>query len=358
MLYKLDDKGRIFLVVITLIIVGLIYTYSVGSVQAWRLGKSDYYFLSKQFAAILVGLMFMVAAYNIPFDYYRKHVVIFYFLTLGLLLLVFFFRPLNGAHRWIILPIINIQPSELAKFTAVLYIAHYLDKKKEKLKDLLSGFLPACFLLGLMVVLIFLEPDTGTALMIALVAFILFFISGINIKHLLGVFLFILPFIISMFFVGYRRTRIISFMNPWEYKETSGYQLIQSLISVGSGGIFGKGIGNSSQKLYFLPEIHTDFIFSVISEELGFIGAVLIFFLILYLFYICVRQSLKFEDNFKSYFIFGIGMMIFMPTLMHLGVILGLLPTKGIALPFISYGGSALVTNMFFAGLIIRSVED
>ena len=355
---SINDEKKIIILMLFLILLGFIYALAAGSMQALRVNKLEYYFLIKQLLAAIVGLVLMVAAYKIPLNYYRSIVVPLYIVTIILLVTVFIFEPINGSHRWISLPIFSFQPSEFAKFTTILYLAHYLDKKNDEIKELLTGFLPACILLGVIVLLILLEPDIGGAFLVAIVAFSLFFIAGANVKHILGIVFFCLPFMIFLMLMGYRKERLISFLDPWSYHNTSGYQLIQSLISVGSGGIFGKGIGNSTQKLYFLPEIHTDFVFAAVAEELGFIGAFILILAILMLFLLSIKSALRQTDYFKFLLIFGVSLMIILPALIHISVVLGLLPTKGITFPLLSYGGSSLMINMFFIGLILRNMRE
>lgn len=357
-LSNIQDSSKIIFVMLLLLCTGLIYCLAAGSMQALRVSDLEFYFLIKQLIACLIGACLIVVACKIPLNFYRKLVFPVYVITVLMLLAVFFSHEINGSRRWLNFPIFSIQPSEFAKFTIILYLAHYLDKKNDEIKDLIKGFLPACILLGVIVLLILIEPDIGTSFLLALVALSLFFIAGANTKHLLGIVSFCLPILIMLLFVGYRRERLFSFLNPWDYHNTSGYQLIQSLISVGSGGIFGKGLGNSTQKLYYLPEIHTDFVYAAIGEELGFIGCLIILLLVVYLFFLCLRSAERQKDNFKFLLIFGISVMLVYPSFIHMAVVLGLMPTKGITLPFVSYGGSSLVVNMFFIGLILRSFKE
>lgn len=355
---NINDERKIILLMLFLILLGFIYSLAAGSMQALRVNKLEYYFLIKQFLAAIIGTILIIAAYKIPLDYYRVIVFPLYVITIILLASVFLFEPINGSHRWINVPIFSLQPSEIAKFTTILYLAHYLDRKNDEIKELLTGFLPACILLGVVVLLVLVEPDMGGAFLIAIVAFSLFFIAGANIKHLLGIVFFSLPFLLFILLMGYHKERLISFLDPWSYHNTSGYQLIQSLISVGSGGLFGKGIGNSTQKLYFLPEIHTDFVFAAVAEELGFIGALILIGMVLALFILCIKSALKQADNFKFLLIFGVSLMIILPALIHISVALGLVPTKGITFPLVSYGGSSLIINMFFVGIVLRNIKE
>jgi len=352
-------KIKIVLFTVILVLTGLIFVFSAGSMQAIRLGKPETYFFYKQFTASVIGIVVMIIAYQIPLESYRKNVFVIYLITLFLLISVFIFPEINGSHRWIILSHINIQPSELAKFTTIIYLAHYLDKKQDKLKDFTKGFMPASILLGILASLIMLEPDFGTTFLIMLLALSLFFVGGVNIMHLLGAIFMTIPLLITLIMMGdYRKMRFISFLNPWEYKDTVGYQLIQSLTAVGSGGIFGKGLGNSSQKLYFLPEAHTDFIYSIIAEEFGFVGSVLVLVLICYIFYISFKIAFMHKDRYKRLLTLGISLLLIYQAIIHVGVAIGILPTKGITLPFISYGGSALIFQLGLMGVLLRSIRE
>lgn len=357
-LKNIKDSNKIIVVTMLLTSIGLLYCLSAGSFQALRVSDQEFYFFIKQLIAFVIGICFFIIACKVPLDFYRKFVVCIYIITVFFLILVFFSPKINGSHRWLSFPFFSIQPSEFAKFTAVLYLAHYLDRKHEEIKYLLNGFLPACVLLGIIVLLILLEPDIGTPFLLVLVTLSLFFIAGANIKHLAGFVFFSLPILFVLLFIGYRRDRLLSFLNPWDYHNTSGYQLIQSLISVGSGGLFGKGLGNSTQKLYYLPEIHTDFVYAAIAEELGFIGAIFVLLLVIYLFYLCLKSAKMQRDNFKFLLIVGIALLFVYSSFIHMAVVLGLMPTKGIALPFVSYGGSSLIINMFLMGLVLRSLKE
>ncbi|WP_022852004.1 putative lipid II flippase FtsW [Limisalsivibrio acetivorans] len=353
-----DSRAKILILTAFLVSVGLIFVFSAGSMQALRIGRGELFFFTKQLLSVFAGLAMMYMAYRIPIRTWRKFVPVLYFLTLVLLIAVFFFRPINGSHRWIIMPGINLQPSELAKFTTVLYLAHYLDKKHDKMGDFSRGFLPASILLGIMGALILLEPDYGTTMLIIAVSFGMFFVGGASLKHMFGVIGFIAPIIGAGLMVGYRKGRILSFINPWEDRYGTGYQLIQSLTAVGSGGVFGKGIGNSSQKLHFLPEAHTDFIFAIITEETGMFGGFVILAAVLALFVIGVRVAMKHTDLFAKLLTFGLAFCLLVQAFFHMSVVTGLLPTKGIGLPFVSYGGSNMLFSLFMTGVLIRSAEE
>ena len=353
-----DMRFQILASCVLLIMIGLVFIYSTGSIQALRLERSEMFFFFKQFVSVILGFIALIIAYHIPLDFYKKNVKIIFAVTLVLLIAVFFMPSINGAKRWIVLPIYSFQPSELAKFTAILYLAYYLDKKNDRMWDFMKGFLPATLLVGGLAALIILEPDFGTTFIIVVVSFAMFLVGGARLTHIFGVVGIVLPILMSALLVGYRRGRLLSFLDPWGDRYGGGYQLIQSLAAVGSGGVFGKGLGNSTQKLFFLPEAHTDFIYAIIAEEAGLIGASLLFLLIVFMFRTTLRAAFNNDDKFKRLLIFGISLMLFVQSFVHIFVVLGLLPTKGITLPFVSYGGSAMVFSLFFVGVILRSIEE
>lgn len=354
-----DERIQIISLTFFMIIIGFLYVYSIGAMQAGRIGKMEYFFLFKQLTSAVIGIIAMYIGYRIPLDSYRKYIPILYIVTVFLLVTVFFFKPVNGAQRWIPLPIFSFQPSELAKIVMIIYFAHYLDKKEDKIQFFGQGIFPASVMLGIMISLVLLEPDFGTTMLIISVSFILLFIGGMDKKYIFFGILILIPIAITVLLMaGYRKARLISFLNPWEYRNTVGYQLIQSLVAIGSGGVTGKGLGNSSQKLFFLPEAHTDFVYSIISEEFGFLGSVVLLLTILYFFILTYRIAMKHYDKYKRFLTLGFGYMFLLQSLIHIGVSVGMLPTKGITLPFISYGGSALIAQMFIIGILLRSVEE
>lgn len=353
-----DIRFQILAACVTLIMIGLVFIYSTGSMQAIRIGRPETFFFMKQFVSVVAGFAALFLAYNIPLEFYRRHVIIIFFVTLVLLVSVFFMPEVNGARRWIPLPIFSFQPSEFAKFTAVLYLAHYLDKKSDKMVDFMKGFLPATLLVGILAALIILEPDFGTTFIIVVVSFAMFLVGGARLRHIFGVVGIVLPILMSALLFGYRKGRLLSFLDPWGDRYGGGYQLIQSLAAVGSGGVIGKGVGSSTQKLFFLPEAHTDFIYAIIAEETGLIGAGLLFLLVVFFFRTTLKAAFGNTDKFKKLLIFGLSLMLFVQSFVHVFVVLGLLPTKGITLPFVSYGGSAMVFSLFFVGVILRSIEE
>lgn len=353
-----DNRVQLCILTFLLVLIGLMFVYSAGSLQAIRLQKGDLYFLMKQLVGCAIGIVALVVAYRIPLNFYRNHVTKIYFLTLILLIAVFFQPAANGAHRWIMLPVFSFQPSELAKFTVVLYLAHYLDKKYAKLADFWRGFVPASLMMGVLAALIFVEPDFGTTFLIVLVGFTLFVVGGMRPRYIISSVLFLLPILVASLLVGYRKGRLLMFLDPWQDRFGGGYQLVQSLSAVGSGGVFGKGVGNSTQKLFFLPEAHTDFIYAIIAEEMGMIGAVFVLVLIILFFRLVIKASLRHTDRYKRLLMIGLSCILFYQSMINIFVVIGLMPTKGITLPFISYGGSALMMSLFFVGILLRGMEE
>ena len=327
-----DIRFQILSICALLIMIGLIFIYNTSAPQAIRLEKHELYFFIKQFIHVIIGFIALMIAYKIPLEFYRRFVMPIFFITLLLLIVVFFMPGANGAKRWIYLPFVTFQPSEIAKFTVVLYLAHYLDKKNDKM---------------------------WATTLIVIVAFTMFIVGGARLTHIFGIIGIVLPVLVAALLAGeYRKARLLNFLDPWQDQYGVGYQLIQSLASVGSGGLFGRGLGNSTQKLFFLPEAHTDFIYAIIAEETGLIGASIVFLIIVFLFRKNLQAAFIHEDKFKRLLVFGLSFLIFVQSFVHVFVVIGLLPTKGLTLPFVSYGGSAIVVTMFFIGVILRSIDE
>jgi cell division protein FtsW len=261
----------------------------------------------------------------------------------------------GGARRWIHLGSLTIQPSEIAKLSLIIYMAYYFSKKKETIRDFKKGVLPVLGITFALIALIYPQPDFGSAMFLSLLLITFLFIAGARFLHLGLLGAAVLPFgIYAIFHAGYRYRRLIAFLDPWKSPKSTGFQIIQSFISFGSGGVFGRGLGNGQQKLFFLPAPHTDFIFSVIGEELGFIGVVIIIFLFMLLIVRGFRIAYLAQSQFASYLALGITLMIGLQTVINLGVVMGLLPTKGIPLPFISYGGSSLLMTLTGVGILLN----
>jgi cell division protein FtsW len=332
--------------------------YSASSIYAWEKYKDSFFFLKRHLSFLFIGAFLTFLFMSV--DYRKLKKVARPLLILSILLLVLVLIPgigreVAGARRWFRFKFISFQPSELANIAVIIYIADFIFRKSNYIRTFLHGFLPPMLILGLAALLILMQPDLGTALALGIVVFIMLFMAGVRLSYLLSVIVTSLPlFYILIFSVPYRRMRIMAFLNPWLDPKGSGFQIIQSQIALGSGGIFGVGLGQSRQKLFYLPAAHTDFIFSIIGEELGLLGTVGI----ILLFMIFIKQGLKIiknsQDNFGYFLALGLVLMISFKAIINIGVSCGLLPTKGLPLPFISYGGSSFIFDMISVGILMN----
>ena len=253
----------------------------------------------------------------------------------------------------------SFQPSELAKFIFVIYMSYYIAKKGERIRNFTNGIVPVYVSCGVFLVLAILQPDFGAAMTIAMVMFAMLFVGGANMVHLGGTVLAVLPVVyIAVAQSPYRLKRIFSFLDPWSDPQGAGHQIIQSFLAFGSGGIFGRGLGESRQKFMFLPERHSDFIYAVIGEELGLIGALIVLLLFIIILWRGVRIALSSSDQFSRMLALGITLLVCIQGVINMSVVTGLLPTKGIALPFVSYGGSSLVVTMAAMGILLNISKE
>jgi cell division protein FtsW len=261
----------------------------------------------------------------------------------------------GGASRWIRLPGFNLQPSEVAKIALIMYMAYSLDRKQDKIRQLGAGFVSYMLVLVVLLGLLLKQPDMGAALTLAAVAIIMLFAAGTRLVYIISIFLMSLPFLYFLVMnVAYRKRRILAFLNPWQDPQDSGFQIIQSWLALGTGGVFGQGLGEGKQKLFYLPEAHTDFILSVVGEELGFIGVIVIIGMFFLLVQRAMRIAVAAPDTFGRFLALGIAVLFGIQASVNMGVVTGLLPTKGLALPFISYGGSSLVISLFAVGILLN----
>jgi len=343
--------------VLALVSLGLVMVYSASAVTAAEKQGNGFYFLERQLIAAGVGLVTMAAAVRV--GYRRLARLAYPLLLLSIVLLVLVLLPgvgtvVGGARRWLRLPGISLQPAEIAKFTWVVYLAYSLAKKREKVTKFSIGFLPHLLLAGLLVGLCMAEPDFGSAVELLVLLFILLFAAGTRLSYLVGSVLLALPMAwAAVAHSPYRWARIKAFLDPWAHRHDIGYQVAQSLISVGSGGLFGLGLGESRQKLFFLPEAHTDFIFSIIGEELGLVGALLTIVLYGLIVWRGTRAALRASETFGTYLGLGLTAMLGAQAAVNMSVAMGMLPTKGLTLPFVSYGGCSLVVSMAAAGVLL-----
>ena len=339
--------------VLILLVLGIVMVFSSSSIYASEKLGDDYYFLKKQLVIALLGILLLIAAMAVNYQLWSKLTYPLLFGSLLLLILVLIpgvGNEVSGSRRWLKLAGFSFQPAEFAKLALVMYLAHTLSKKQPQ-----KRFLPKAIVSGVFVLLIIAQPDFGTAMILAAIALILLFAAGLRFSHLLSGFLLSLPVLYLMVTqADYRRKRILAFLNPWNDPTNSGFQIIQSFLAFGSGGIWGRGLGQGRQKLFYLPDAHNDFIFSVIGEELGFIGVVIILTLFLIIILRGIKISLSARDPFGSYLALGITLMIGLQAMVNFGVSLGLLPTKGLTLPFISYGGSSLIVSLIGAGILLN----
>jgi cell division protein FtsW len=337
---------------------GLVAIYSASSyLAAYKLGDS-YFYLKKQAFFCLLGLCSMVVAKNIPCTLYRKFV--YPILIINFALLVLLFVPgiganVGGASRWLRFAGFSFQPSELAKLSLAIYIAYSMAKKGPSMAHFSKGLLPHLFVVGAFMVLILLQPDLGTAIIIGCWLLILLFVGGLTLIQITAIVLLSMPMVLWLIWnASYRLKRWWAFINPWEDPQGLGFQIIHSFLAFGSGGILGVGLGNSKQKLLYLPEPHTDFILSIVAEELGLVGMATIIILFAILIMRGIKIALNAHDLYSSYLALGISSFISIQVLINMGVVMGLLPTKGLALPLISYGGSSLVVNLVSIGILLN----
>ena len=350
------DKWML-LAIVALLAVGLTMVLSTSYLYSQERYGDGTYFFRKQMIAMGAGALALIACAMIPSALYRKFaypLLALSFIILSLVLVPGVGVNRGGARRWIMFPGFAFQPSELAKLALVFYLAHSMAKKEQMIRTFSVGVLPHLIVTGLFAGMLLLEPDFGTALMLTMLLYFMLFMGGARIHHLLATALMALPVLIYLMTkADYRIRRLMSFLDPWSDAAGSGFHVIQSLIAFGSGQIWGRGLGESRQKLFYLPEAHTDFVFSVIGEELGLLGALAV----LALFGIIVARGLqltaKIEEPFDQYLAFGLTVLLGLQALIHMGVVMGLMPTKGLVLPFISYGGSAMVINLMEAGILL-----
>ena len=351
-----------FLSIIALcVLIGMIFIYSSSSVYALeRIGTADYY-LKKQLVGLLLGMMGLVVLRYLPLEFIKKATPWVFCGTLALTALTFvpgFGTSIHGSSRWIFIAGFGFQPSEALKMAFIVYVAYLLAKKQYRVTSLTHGYLPLLCILGITAILLLKQPDFGQAVTLCTTAFLLFFIAHCQTKHLvltLGSALPIVGFLIFM--QPYRIKKIMTFLNPWEDPQGAGFQIIQSLIAIGSGNVTGVGIAQSKQKFFYLPMQHTDFIFSIIAEETGFLGASLLIGLFILFLYTGLKIASTLKDSFSYYTTTGYVLLTSLQALINLFVATGLVPTKGLGLPFISYGMSALLCNIAMLGLIINFVS-
>lgn len=354
---KKYDK-LLLLAVIAIIIFGIIMIYSASSIWAEYKYQDPFKFVKAQSAFFLLGLLciFIISKLDINILYKKANLILLIcFVLLVLVLIPGIGSIRNGSRSWFGIGSLGIQPSEFAKLGLIIYVAKYLANNRKIIKDVKKGVLPILLVIGVFFILIMLEPDFGTAMVIVLTLVVMIFISGVKLSFFIKVGLLGLLGIVGLIIVApYRMERIVSFLNPWVDPLGSGYQIIQSLYAIGPGGLLGQGFLNSHQKQFYLPEPQTDFIFSIISEEFGFLGILIVTSFIAFIFYRIIKIALKENNLFKKYLAFGLGFGIIIQSLLNIAVVIGLIPVTGVTLPFLSYGGSSLLISMISIGIILN----
>ena len=357
-----EVRRSIFLVTVTLICVGIIMIYSASSIYAYSSMGDSLYFLKRHFLYLAVGFAMMLFAmvYDLKkLQKLSKPIILTAIFLLLLVLIPHIGREIAGARRWFKVGPVNFQPSEFAKLAIIIYMADFVSRKGILVKSFFKSYLPAVMILGAVVGLVLLEPDLGTAVTVSLIVFIILYVAGINPLYIWGSLLASLPVLyVLLFRVAYRRKRLMVFMNPWADKRGAGFQIIQSFVALGSGGPFGVGLGQSRQKLFYLPASHTDFIFSIIGEELGFFGVAVIIGLFGIFIWQGMKVAFKTTDAFERSLALGIVSLIAIETIINIGVTVGALPTKGLPMPFISYGGSGLIFHLMAVGILLNVAKS
>lgn len=361
----LKGYDKIILTIVTaLVIIGLMAVYSSTSVvtadatskdKAKNTASSQFNHVKKQLATTVLSIVALLIASALPINVIKKSAP--FLIIIALVMLVLVFTPLGitagGARRWVKLGFTSFQPSEFVKLAMVVFLSWYMSLQFYKQNNLKTFLIPIAVMACFSAIFI-KQPDFGATVSLGILTTCMLFISGVKLRYLAGMFFCALPVVVWLAMTPYRLKRITTFLNPWEDARGSGFQLTQSFIALGSGGLKGVGLGEGKQKLFFLPEVHTDFIFALIGEELGFIGAIFVVILFMVLFVRGILIALKIQDSFCKYIATGLTVMIAVQSVINFMVVTGLAPTKGLPLPFISYGGSALLVNMTAIGLLLN----
>jgi cell division protein FtsW len=349
---------RLLFPVLFLVCIGVVMVYSASSAISLKTHGSSYLFLKKQAVFAVVGMALLLMFRRLPYQFLRP--LAYPLLVVAVFLLAAVQLPgfgvaAGGSTRWLRAGEFTFQPSEFARLALMIYLAYSLEKKRDRLKSFAIGFVPHVLVLALLMALILLQPDFGSAAILAAATWIVLFAGGVRLVHLLGSLILLLPAVgILMIQAEYRLKRLLSFLDPWQYPAAEGYQIIHSMMAFGTGGIWGTGIGKGYQKLFYLPEPHTDFIFSVIGEELGLVGVTVILALYTIILWRGITIARNTEDMFGSLLALGLTVGICLQVCVNMGVALGLLPTKGLTLPFLSYGGTSLLVNMASIGILMN----
>ncbi len=354
---KLYPDKWLFAATVGLALFGVVMVYSASAVMALRDNGSQFHYVIKQGIWTGIGFIAMLAAMQFDYNRLRDRRIVYGLLLVTLLLLVavFAFPAVNGAQRWIKFKGFSIQPSELSKLSLAIFLAYFLERKIGQEQSFWRTFVPAALVTGLFAILIVVEPDLGTAMMLLVIFGVLIYTAGARLLHL-GAMAFpaLVGVIGLLIFVPFRMRRMIMFLDPWADPQGSGFQVVQSLIAIGSGGPNGLGFAQGKQKMLFLPFAHSDFIFAVVGEELGLLGTMTVLLVFGLFLWRGLRASLLAPDRFAMLLSLGIVTGIVVQALFNISVVLSLVPTKGIPLPFISYGGSSLVPTLAAVGILLN----
>lgn len=361
-----NKKPDLILLLATLLLatIGTVMIYSASSIIAMDKHHNGQFFLEKQLLFLALGLAGMALSTRIPYYNLRKLAwpgIIFSASLLVLIMVPHMGIKAGGAVRWLNLGVFSFQVSEMVKISLIIFLASYLTQNTGHVREFKKGMLLPLCVTGALIGLIILQPDFGTSVILAAIVFLMIYLAGGRIIHLAGIVALFLPAALWMLLhKSYRLTRLTAFLDPWKDPQGSGFQIIQSMISFGSGGLFGVGIGNSMQKLFYLPEPHTDFILSVIAEESGLLGVSSILLLYIIMILRGFRIALKAPDRFGNLLAAGLTMLIALEAFINIAGVMGIVPLKGLALPFLSYGGTSLIMSLALVGILlnISSYED
>lgn len=355
---KLKYDKWLFMATLMLVCTSVVMVYSASAVILDERGENPYLYLFKQSAWALIGLFCVQLIMRVDYQHYRQPVVIWTGLILvcaGLLAVLCFGREVKGATRWLTIGPLGIQPSEMAKIAVIVFVAALLERRMERINEPAYALLPIGVVIGGIVALILTQPDLGTAFSIVTIAAVMIFAAGISYRYIAAIAAMGLPALFVLIYTSeYRMRRVQAYLDPWSDPLGSGYQVIQSMISVAVGGVMGRGLMDGVQKLFYLPEPHNDFIYAVISEELGLIGAMVVLGCFCVIAWRGMRTALRAPDRFGAFLAIGLTTMIAFQALFNISVVLGLLPTKGIPLPFVSSGGSSLLINLIGMGILLN----
>jgi cell division protein FtsW len=354
---KLKSDKLLFIATLLLVGTSVVMVWSASAVVTMEKNNDPYLFLTKQAMWVLLGLSVVPLVMRVDYRTYRQPIVIWTGLALVAvgLVAVLFAPERNGATRWLAVGSLGIQPSELAKIVVIIFMAALLERRMDRIDEVSYSLLPIGVVLGGIVGLILVEPDLGTAVAVATIGAVMIFAAGVSYRYIAGLALASVPALYLVLVTSeYRRRRITAFLDPWADPLGDGFQMIQSMIAVGTGGVFGRGLMAGVQKLFYLPEPHNDFIYAVISEELGLVGATVVLACYCVISWRGLRTALRAPDRFGAFLAIGLTTMVAFQAFFNISVVLGLLPTKGIPLPFVSYGGSSLLINLAGMGMLLN----